>query len=38
MNGLNLEQEAALVYAWMHQNADTRDFTDLGISEAFVAL
>lgn len=38
MNGLNLEQEAALVYAWMHQDADERDFTDLGISEAFVAL
>lgn len=38
MNGLNLEQEAALVYPWMHQNADTREFTDLGISEAFVAL
>lgn len=38
MNGLNLEQEAALVYAWMHQDADERDFIDLGISEAFVAL
>ena len=38
MNGLNVEQEAALVYAWMHQDADARNFTDLGISEAFVAL
>ncbi|WP_394958084.1 hypothetical protein [Scardovia wiggsiae] len=38
MNGLNVEQEAALVYAWMHQDADERDFTDLGISEAFVSL
>lgn len=38
MNGLNVKQEAALVYAWMHQDADERDFTGLGISEAFVAL
>lgn len=38
MNGLNLEQEAALVYAWMNQNADAKNFTNLGISEAFVAL
>ena len=38
MNGLNVEQEAALVYAWMHQDADAINFTDLGISEAFVAL
>ena len=38
MNGLNVKQEAALAYAWMHQDADERDFTDLGISEAFVAL
>lgn len=38
MNGLTVEQEAALVYAWMHQNADVRSFTDLGILEAFVAL
>lgn len=38
MNGLNLEQEAALVYAWMNQNADAKNFTELGISEAFIAL
>lgn len=38
MNGLNVKQEAALVYAWMRQEAGARDFTDLGISEAFVAL
>ena len=38
MNGLNVKQEAALVYAWLHQDADERDFTGLGISEAFVAL
>lgn len=38
MNGLNLEQEAALVYAWMNQNADVKNFTELGTSEAFIAL
>lgn len=30
MNGLNVKQEAALVYAWMRQEAGARDFTDLG--------
>ena len=38
MNGLNLEQEAALVYAWMNQNAGVKNFTELGTSEAFIAL
>lgn len=38
MNGLTLEQEAALALAWMNQNAGTKNFTDLGISEAFIAL
>ncbi len=38
MNGLTLEQEAALALAWMNQNEGTKSFTDLGISEAFIAL
>ncbi|KLA46701.1 hypothetical protein [Ligilactobacillus ruminis] len=38
MNGLSLIQEAALAYAWMNQDSNTRDFTNLGISEAFIAL
>lgn len=38
MNGLNLAQEAALTYAWINQGSSTRDFTGLGISEAFIAL
>lgn len=38
MNGLSLEQEAALAYAWMNQDSNIRNFTNLGISEAFIAL
>ena len=38
MNGLSLGQEAALTYAWMNQDSSKRDFTSLGISEAFIAL
>jgi hypothetical protein len=38
MNGLSLVQEAALTYAWMNQDSSKRDFTSLGISEAFIAL
>lgn len=38
MNGLSLGQEAALAYAWMNQDSSIRDFTSLGISEAFIAL
>lgn len=38
MNGLNLEQETALTLAWMNQDSSIRDFTSLGISEAFIAL
>lgn len=29
MNGLSLIQEAALAYAWMNQDSNTRDFTNL---------
>lgn len=38
MNGLNLEQEAALAIAWSEQNRLPRDFTDLNMSSAFIAL
>jgi hypothetical protein len=38
MNGLNLQQEAALAYAWMNQNDSAKDFSNLGISQAFIAL
>lgn len=38
MNGLTLEQETALTLAWMNQRAGTKNFTDFGILEAFIAL
>lgn len=38
MNGLNLNQEAALAYAWLHQSDDSKDFTNLDISEELIAL
>lgn len=38
MNGLTLEQEAALTICYTHQNAGSRDFSTLGMSSAFVAL
>jgi hypothetical protein len=38
MNGLTLEQEAALTICYMHQDDDGYDFTDLGMLKAFVAL
>ncbi|MCR5631216.1 MAG: hypothetical protein K6F24_04580 [Atopobiaceae bacterium] len=38
MNGLNLRQEAALAIAWIHQDEGTANFTDLGLSDAFVSL
>lgn len=38
MNGLNLRQEAALAIAWTHQDEGATDFTNLGLSDAFVSL
>lgn len=38
MNGLNLRQEAALALAWIHQDEGTTNFTDLGLSDAFISL
>ena len=38
MNGLNLQQEAALAIAWIHQDEGRSDFTSLGLSSAFVSL
>jgi hypothetical protein len=38
MNGLNLRQEAALAIAWTHQGKGATDFTNLGLSDAFVSL
>lgn len=37
MNGLNLQQEAALAIAWIHQNNGMNNFTNLGLSNAFVS-
>ena len=38
MNGLNLRQEAALAFAWTHQNENGSDFTNLGLSSEFTSL
>ena len=38
MNGLNLRQEAALAIAWIHQDEGAANFTNLGLSDAFVSL
>lgn len=38
MNGLNLQQEAALAIAWTHQDEGAMDCTNLGLSDAFVSL
>jgi hypothetical protein len=38
MNGLDLQQEAALTYAWMNQSDNAKNFSNLGISQAFIAL
>lgn len=38
MNGLTLVQETALVICYMHQNDINSNFSDLGISRAFVTL
>lgn len=38
MNGLNLRQEASLAIAWTHQDEGATDFTNLGLSDAFVSL
>lgn len=38
MHGLTLEQETALAVCYMHQDSNDRDFTNLGISSAFIAL
>lgn len=38
MNGLNLRQEAALAIARAHQDEGAADFTNLGLSDAFVSL
>lgn len=38
MNGLNLGQEAALAYAWMNQDSNSKNFSGLGISKAFIDL
>lgn len=35
MNGLTLEQEAALTISWMHQNDETLNFTTFGMGKAF---
>lgn len=38
MNGLTLEQEAALTFAWMSQPELPKNFSKLGMSDAFIAL